>query len=154
MDHPPQSGPPREDPRIHDTVRLSASGLAKVLGDLEVRVLRALWALDRPAPAREVHERVVREHEVALLTVVTVLNKLVDKGLVGRSKREGLLHWEARWGEAELRAHVSRRVVEGILSFAPEAVSASFVDVLAERDREQLLELQRLIRARLEEDGG
>lgn len=139
--------------RLQDTVRLSAEGLAKVLGDLEARVLRVVWSIDEPAPARVIHEQVVREHAVALLTVVTVLNKLVAKKVLARRKRGGLLHYSALLSEAEFRTRVSRRMMEGILSFGPEAVAASFVDVLAERDPERLIELQRLIRERLE-DGG
>ncbi|MDP9349175.1 MAG: BlaI/MecI/CopY family transcriptional regulator [Gemmatimonadota bacterium] len=145
------SGPEKpEEPRLQETVRPWAEGMAKVLGDLETRVMQAIWDLGRPAPARVVHERVLREHEVALLTVVTVLNKLVEKNLLRRSKHDGLLHYEAAWSEQEFRTHVSRRMMEGILSFGPEAVAASFVDVLAERDRDRLLELQRLIQARLD----
>lgn len=139
---------------LQDTVRLSAEGLAKVLGDLEARVLRIVWAIGEPASAREVHQRVVEEHEVALLTVVTVLNKLVEKGLLRREKREGLLHYEPCLSEAEFRARVSRRVMEGILSFGPEALATSFVDVLAERDPEQLTALQKLIEERLRRGGG
>jgi predicted transcriptional regulator len=136
-------------PRLHDTVRLSAEGIAKVLGDLEARVLRAVWEIGHPVPARAVHERVIQEHDVALLTVVTVLNKLVDKGLLRREKQAGLLHFEARMGEAEFRALVTRRVVDGILSLGPAAVAASFVDALAETNPEQLEELERLVRERL-----
>lgn len=136
-------------PRLHDTVRLSADGFAKVLGDLEARVMQAVWELGHPAPARAVHERVVREHEVALLTVITVLNKLVEKNLLRRNKQEGLLHYHACWTPDELRAHVARRVVDGILSFGPAAFAASFVDALAEQDPEQLAELERLIHRRL-----
>ena len=135
-------------PRLQDTVRLTASGLAKVLGDLEARVMQTVWEIDRPATAREVHERVVRDHEVALLTVVTVLNKLAEKKLLARRKREGLLHYEAVWSEAEFRAHAARRVVDGILSFGPAAIAASFVDALAEQDPEQLAELERMVRRR------
>lgn len=136
--------------RLQDTVRLSAEGLAKVLGDLEARVMRAVWALDRPSPARTVHERVTREHSVAIQTVITVLNKLVEKGLLRREKREDLLHYEATLGEEAFRAQASRQVVEGILSFGPDAVTASFVDVLAERDPSQLAELARLIERRMQ----
>lgn len=134
---------------LQDTVRLSAKGLAKVLGDLEARVLRAIWDLGCPSTAREVHVRVFRRHKVELLTVVTVLNKLVGKCILSRAKRDDLLHYSARFTEEEFMAMASRRVVEGILSFGPEAVSASFVDILAERDPEQLAELGRLIRRRL-----
>jgi predicted transcriptional regulator len=138
-------------PRLQDTVRLSADGLAKVLGDLEARVLRAVWDLGAPAPARAVHERVAEEHPVAPLTVITVLNKLVDKHVLERHKEHDLFHYSARMTEPEFVAHASRRVVEGILSFQPEAVAASMVDVLAERDPEHLAELARLIRRRIKE---
>lgn len=142
-----------ESLRIHDTVRLSATGLAKVLGDLEARVMQAVWTIGRPAPARAVHERVAREHNVAIHTVITVLNKLVEKGLLRRAKRDELLHYDACLSEEEFRAQASRRLMEGILSFGPEAVTASFVDILADRDPEQLAELGRLIQRRLSESG-
>lgn len=145
---------PAEPLRLHDTVRLSASGLAKVLGDLEARVMRAVWELDRPVPARPVHERVAREHPVAIHTVITVLNKLVEKGLLRRARQDDLLHFEATLSEEAFRAHASRQVVEGILSFGPDAVTASFVDVLAERDPEQLAELARLVEQRIREREG
>src|SRR5688572_1339232 len=128
-------------PRLQDTVRLSAEGLAKVLGDLEARVMRAMWRLNRPTAARLVHERVAQEHPVALHTVITVLNKLVAKGLLRREKVADVFHYEASLTEAEFLAQASRRVVEGILSLGPDAVAASFVDVLAERDPVRLAEL-------------
>lgn len=142
-----------ESLRIHDTVRLSAKGLAKVLGDLEARVMQAVWDIGRPAPARAVHDRVAREHNVAIHTVITVLNKLVEKGLLRRAKHDDLLHYAACLGEEEFRAQASRRLMEGILSFGPEAVTASFVDILADQDPEQLTELARLIQRRLAESG-
>lgn len=138
-------------PKLQDTVRLSADGLAKVLGDLEARVLRAVWALARPATAREVHELVVVEHVVSQLTTITVLNRLVAKRVLQRSKSGDRIHFAARLSEADFMAHASRRVVEGVLSFDADAVAASFVDVIAERDPEQLEELARLIRRRLRE---
>lgn len=149
----PPRHPTDTTPRLQDTVRLSADGLAKVLGDLEVRVLRAVWELGTPAAARVVHARVAEEHQVAPLTVITVLNKLVDKRILERQKEQDLYHYSACMTEAEFVAHASRRVVEGILSFQPEAVAASMVDVLAERDPAHLAELERLIRRRMAEQG-
>ena len=134
-------------------MRLSADGLAKVLGDLEARVMQAVWSIDAPATAREVHERVMRAHKVELLTVITVLNKLVAKGLLTRAKQDELLHYSACVSEEEFMSMASRKVVEGILSLAPDAVAASLVDVLAERDPEQLAELAKLIRRKMKEQG-
>ena len=85
----PRRRGPRPSMRLQDTVRLSADGIAKVLGDLEARLMRVVWDLGQPAPARAIHEVVLEEHEVASLTVITVLNKLVSKGLLRRAKRDG-----------------------------------------------------------------
>lgn len=139
--------------RLQDTVRLSADGLAKVLGDLEARVMHAVWSIDAPASAREVHEMVARRHKVELLTVITVLNKLVAKGLLSRAKQDEVFHYKARLDEPEFMSLASRRVVEGVLTLAPDAVAASLVDVLAERDPEQLAELAKLIRRKMKEQG-
>ena len=131
-------------PRLGDSVLIvgvGAVGLAAVMAARNSGVT--------PATTREVHERVIEEHDVALLTVVTVLNKLVDKRLLQRRKHESLFHYEASLTESEFRAQVSRRVMEGILSFGPEALATSFVDVLAERDPVQLEALQKLIEDRL-----
>lgn len=143
---------PQPELRLQDTVRLSADGIAKVLGDLEARVMKVVWSMTAPATARTVHTQVVRDHAVALHTVITVLNKLVTKGLLARRKRDDVFHYDARYSEHEFRTMMSRRAVEGILSLSPHAVAASFVDVLAERDPEQLAELLDLIRRRLNDE--
>lgn len=138
-------------PRLQDTVRLSAEGVAKVLGDLEARVMHAVWTSGRPMPARAVHKLVYEKHDVAVLTVITVLNKLVRKGLLRRAKKDDLLHYEALMTEDEFMAHASRRVVEGVLALGPDVVASSLVDVLAEQDPARLAELGRLIRRKLRE---
>jgi predicted transcriptional regulator len=140
----------RAHPRIQDTVRLSAEGVAKILGDLEARVMHTVWSLREPASARAVHERVYEDHPVALHTVITVLNKLVTKGLLNREKQADLLHYEARLTEREFRERESRRVVEGILSLSEPAITASFVDVLAERHPGQLASLLLMVQQRIE----
>ena len=142
---------PDSAPKFSDTVRLSASGVAKILGDLETRVMHAVWEIGRPAPARTVHERVALTHTVAPLTVITVLNKLVEKGLLRREKRDDLYHYEACWSEEQFVAHALRHLLEGVLSFEPQSVAASFVDVLADRDPAQLAALVLLIEQRLKD---
>ena len=122
-----------------------------LLGDLQARVLRAVWKLREPASAREIHERVIKQHQVELLTVITVLNKLVTKGVLSREKSDDVFHYHARHPEEEFMASASRRVMERVLSLGHKAVTASLVDVLAERDPAQLAELGRLVRRRLNE---
>jgi predicted transcriptional regulator len=135
---------------LQDTLRLSAEGVAKALGDLEARVMTVIWNVRRPLSARAVHEEVVREHPVAIHTVITVLNKLVRKGLLQREKGGDVYEFSALVTEEQFRREVTRRAVEGIMSLGSDAVAASFVDALAHREPERLAALARLIQDRLE----
>lgn len=133
--------------RLPDTVHLSARGMAKVLGEPDAWVMQAVWELARPVPARAVYERVRRRHRgVSPLQVITVLNKLVRRGVLHRARHDDLLHYEARYTREEFAARAARRVVEGIVALGPGAVAAALVDVLIERSPETLAELARRAR--------
>lgn len=139
----------RRSPKLQDTVRLSADGVAKVLGDLEARILHVLWDFGSPVPARQVYTRVAETHPISPLTVITVLNRMTEKGLVRRVKKFDLLHYAARMAEPEFMSHASRHMVEGVISFEPDAMAASFIDAWAKRDPKRLAVLSRLIAERL-----
>lgn len=141
----------RRKPQISPVVKLSAKGIAKVLGDLEARVILAVWRIGSPAAAKAIHRQVKQKHSVELLTVITVLNKLVVKRLLSRRKREDLFHYEAVMTQEEFVHFASRSAIEGILSLGPAAVTASFVDLLEEQDPGRLDELARLVRQRQRE---
>ncbi len=137
--------------RLQNTVRLSAAGAGMLLGDLEHRVLEAAWAAKRPATARALFERVTRTHDVVYITCVTVANRLVEKGILQRAKLDDVYHYSATLTKAEFTQRASRHVVQRLVSLGSSAVAASLVDVLAERDPEQLAELARLVRAKMKE---
>ena len=139
--------------RLQDTVRLTAAGAGMLLGDLEHRILEAAWSLARPVSARELHDKVAKTHDVVYITSVTVANRLVEKGILHREKRDEIYHYSATLTREEFSARASRHVVQRIVGLGSTAVSASLVDVLAERDPEQLAELGRLVRKKLKERG-
>jgi predicted transcriptional regulator len=137
--------------RLQDTVRLSAAGAGMLLGDLEHRVLEAAWTLKRPVTARELHDRVARTHDVVYITSVTVANRLVEKGILRRAKQDDVFHYSPTVSREEFSERASRHVVQRIVELGSTAVATSLVDVLAERDPEQLAELGRLVRRKLKE---
>ena len=146
--------PDRKKPgamRLQDTVRLSAAGAGMLLGDLEHRVLEAAWALKRPVTARELHDRVARKHDVVYITTVTVANRLVAKRILQRAKQDDVYHYSPTVSREEFSTRASRHVVRRIVELGSTAVAASLVDVLAERDPEQLAELGRLVRRKMKE---
>ena len=135
-------------------MRLSAAGAAMLLGDLEHRVLEAAWGARHPATARTLFERVARTHDVVYITCVTVANRLVEKGLMTRAKQDDVFHYAPTITKAEFTKRASRLVVQRLMTLGSAAVSASVVDVLSERDPEQLAELARLVQAKMDERRG
>ncbi|HXG71549.1 MAG TPA: BlaI/MecI/CopY family transcriptional regulator [Gemmatimonadaceae bacterium] len=145
-------GSPRSvrDPlKSQDTLRLNESGAGLLLGDLERRLMEAAWAAGCPESARELHDRVARSHKVASITSVTVVNRLVRKGLMRRAKDGDVFHYSATLSRQEFMTRASRHVVRGIMGLGSSAVATSLVDLLAERDPDQLAELGRLVRKKL-----
>lgn len=139
---------------LQDSLRLSSQGAGMLLGDLEHALMEAAWNTNRPATARELHEQIVGEKRIELITSVTVLNRLVAaKRLLRRRKIVGIFHYSPAVSRETFLEAASRHVVERVLALGADAVSASFVDVLAEQDPEQLEELGRLVRRKLRERG-
>ena len=151
MAPPPDRKGRRAGVRLQDTVRLTAAGAGMLLGDLEHRILQAAWSLKRPVSARELHDKVAKTHDVVYITSVTVANRLVEKGILRREKRDDIFHYSATLTREEFSERASRHVVQRIIGLGATAVSASLVDVLAERDPELLAELGRLIKRKLKE---
>ena len=138
-------------PDIGKLFRPGATGLARVLGELEAAVMEVVWsAPEADWTAREVSEQVGPDRDVKHITVVTVLNNLWRKGLLRRRKRQGVLRYGAAVERQDFLERISREVAEGMLELAPEIAVISFVDAVSRSGPEALDELRRLI---AEQDG-
>lgn len=60
--------------------------MVRQLGELENEVMTRVWQWNRPVTVREVLADLVRERELAYTTVMTVMDKLFQKGLLRREQ--------------------------------------------------------------------
>ncbi|MGD3108824.1 BlaI/MecI/CopY family transcriptional regulator [Streptomyces sp. YGL11-2] len=115
------------------------AGSRRARGELESEVLAALWALGEPAGAGTVREQV--SGEPAYTTVLTILSRLHDKGLVTRDRSgRGYVYAPVR-DEAGHAAAGMRDLMEQVDDRA--AVLARFVSGLRAEDEKLLEELLR-----------
>ncbi|MBJ7005592.1 BlaI/MecI/CopY family transcriptional regulator [Streptomyces griseofuscus] len=121
----------RGDEEAHE-----ASG-RRARGELESDVLAALWAADGPLTARDVRGRL--KGDLAYTTVLTILSRLYDKGMLARH-REGRGHaYEPVRDEASHTAQRMHSLLKG--GSDREAVLARFVSELSEQDERLLHQL-------------
>ncbi|MCK4739340.1 MAG: BlaI/MecI/CopY family transcriptional regulator [Deltaproteobacteria bacterium] len=130
--------------------RASDSGLGKVLGTLEEEIMNTLWEL-KSAKGSIIFNELLKRKKIALTTVLTVLERLVKKGLVSKTKVQGNFHFAPVHTRDDFSAIVSREVLRGLLDMSSGNASANFVEILAETRPEELKELEELIEAKRRE---
>lgn len=107
------------------------------MGSLESEVLAALWSVDRPLNPGEVLE--ITGADVAYTTVMTILSRLWQKGLVERERAGRAYVYTPRVSEAELAAS---RMHEHLARVGDrEAALGRFVGSLSRRDERVLRKL-------------
>lgn len=127
--------------------RLDHTGLARLFGELEARVMEVIWQL-REATVSDVLARLGDEYHYN--TVMTVMSRLTDKGILTR-RREGRAHVYAPVEDRDVfLARVSRDVAEGLLREFGSLAIAQFVDAADAIDPQLLAELRRRAREKAE----
>lgn len=111
------------------------------VGAIEGEVLERLWEAGRPLGVREVSEGLPGRPR-AYTTVVTMLTRLVEKGLVRRIATERSFVYEAAGTPDELAAGAIRDVLRA--SRDPQAVLARLVEEISD-DPELLRQLRRML---------
>ena len=119
-----------------------AAGGRRAAGELETAVLAVLQAAGRPLSPGEVREQL--GDGLAYTTVVTILSRLHDKGVLDRRKSGRSYVYAPVADEPGLAARRMTRVLDG--ESDREAVLARFVSSLSESDED-------LLRALLGEPG-
>lgn len=123
--------------------RLHEEGLARVFGELEAQVMDAIWSLDEPT-VQAVCDHLGPGHNYK--TVMTVLNRLVDKGTLTRQRQSRAFVYHPHQSREAFLRRVSRAVMGGLVRDFGSLAVAQFVETLQEVDPDQLAELERLVR--------
>lgn len=122
------------------------------LGPLEQEIMEFLWA-SGTSSGRDVFSGIKSGRDIALTTVLTVLERLAKKGLVVKLKGAGLIAFSPALSREEFARAVSEDVFKGILGISASGLCASFVDALAASDPEELEKLSELIESKKKELG-
>lgn len=126
------------------TFRPYKSGLGRVLGDIEKSVMDVIWNKDE-STGREIFEEVEKEKNLAFTTVLTVMDRLMKKGLIKRMKKGKLFVYTASMSKDDFVRQVSQEVLQGIFDISSSSAASSFVDILYKTSPDEIDSLTRLI---------
>lgn len=117
------------------------------LGALEMRILRAVWGRGS-ATVRDVLADIAPDHPVAYTTVMTVMSRLAEKGLLRRRRQGKAYYYSPALTQEELAAAVSQRLLNSLVAEFGELAIAQFAAQLERIDQERLRRLREAIEGR------
>jgi BlaI family penicillinase repressor len=93
------------------------------LAPLELDCLNVLWPLGE-ATVRDVQQALQPARPRAYTTIMTILDRLAQKGVVQRQKAGRAWLYRANLSAAEARSHAIAQVVDGFFDGSPQALAA------------------------------
>ena len=103
------------------------------LGELETIVMEQVWQA-APCTARDIHGRLTGEHERAYTTIMTTLDRLFHKGLLGREREGTAWLYTPSQSRADYERSLAGALAERIVDEHGDVGLAAFVDVAASDD--------------------
>lgn len=126
-----------------NTFKLDEHGLKHIFGELEAKLVNAVWALEQPS-VQAVIDYI--DDDLNYKTTMTVLNRLVDKGILTRHKSGRAFVYQATSSRDHLLASVFDKVVRGMFDDDFRHVAlVQMVDTVETLDSGLLDDLSRLI---------
>ncbi len=106
-------------------LRRASAGPDRFLGPLESAVMDRMWAR-RKATVREIVDDIGKRRDLAYTTVMTIMSRLHEKGLLVRERDgKGYLYRPA-FSRDEHRARLSRELVRGLVDEFGDVALAQF----------------------------
>lgn len=102
----------------------------KVLGFLEQSIMDVVWDANQPVKVSYVHSKL--DDEKAYTSVMTVMNRLVKKGLLSRSKTKNYYEYEAIKSKKNYASNKVKAMFSSILNSYQNLAIAEFVNAVSE----------------------
>lgn len=129
--------------------RPGKKGLRKALGDLEAEIMELVW-VEKEVSVREVHDRLGLGRDIAYTTVMTVMCRLSDKGLLEKEKVGKMYIYRPALSKENFYQSIAGSIISGLGDELARASLVYFVDNLTETDADTLAELEDLIKKKSE----
>ena len=130
--------------------KLTEQGLTHIFGELEAKLVEAVWEL------KEANVQQVIDHlggDLNYKTTMTVLNRLVEKGVLQREKSGRAFVYSATTTRQNLLAGVFDRMVRGMFNAEfREIAIAQMIETAEALDPQILNDLSQLIQQRKDDE--
>ena len=130
-------------PSYHKILRPSPK-IQKYLGGLQAEIMELIWQR-HPVTVRDVSAELSKDRAIAYTTVMTVMSRLAEKGLLRQKRDQKSFLYEPAMTREEFLASISRDIVRDLLRDFGQVVVSQFVSEV-ERQSDGLEALDAAVR--------
>ncbi len=117
----------------------------KLLGELESEIMEIIWAFKKPISVKNVTEMLQKERKIAYTTVMTVMGRLVEKGLLKRAEVGKAYLYHSAYSKDKFLTKISRQIIKNFVASFGESAVANFTQEIAKISPEKRRELIKLL---------
>lgn len=122
-------------------------GLGKVMGPLEAAVMEIMWD-KQEASVRDVYETLRLKRDIAYTTVMTIMGRLAEKGMLNKQKEGVAYLYCPAFTRDEFTKSMVGEILDGLFEDYADAAISHFIHRVKE-DEDKISELEQLIRQRM-----
>jgi len=122
-------------------------GYKKVLGELEADIMKIVWRANR-ATVRDVYEQLRLERNLAYTTVMTIMGRLAEKGLLDKEPIGNAYVYSPTISEGDFVKRIVTEVIDGLMEEFSEPAISHMVDRLSSEDTKKINKLEEIIKER------
>lgn len=120
--------------------------VGKVLGELESEIMRIIWQSKSSVSVRDVTKKLRKNRKIAYTTVMTIMGRLVDKGLLKCNKSGKAYVYQPSYSKDKFLTRISRQIIKNFVASFGDAAVAHFVEEVGKLSSDKRAKLRKLLK--------
>lgn len=120
--------------------------VGKVLGELESGVMEIIWQSKGPISVRIVTQSLQKKRQIAYTTVMTIMGRLVEKGLLKRQESGKAYIYQPVYSKDRFLTRVSRQIIKNFIANFGDTAIAHFAEEVNRLTPNKRKELKKLLK--------
>ena len=101
-----------------------------LLGDLESEIMNVVWQSHEPVSVQFVTDVLKLKRKIAYTTVMTVMSRLAEKGLLKRKEKGRAFLYHANVSKQAFLTRMTKQILKNFVTYFGEDSAAHFVEEL------------------------
>jgi len=120
--------------------------VGKVLGESESEIMEIIWQSKAPISVRTVTQKLQKKRQIAYTTVMTIMGRLVDKGILKRKELRKAYLYQSSYSKDKFLIRVSRQIIKNFMASFGDTAVAHFAEEINKLEPAKRKSLTKLLK--------